>query len=508
MCFSPPSLLPRNFLVATSWDNEVRLWEIHANGSTQGVGMIRHEAPVLASAWRSDGSRVFSAGCDNVCKQWDPASNATDTVAYHDAPIRQVAFVGDDSGVAGSPFLLTASWDRTLKYWDLRAPPNAAQSGGGAMGTVSLPERCYAMDVSGTLVVVGTADRELLWFDLRQPLQPAGRKTSPLRYQTRCISIFADRACYAVSSVEGRCAIEYLQDTSKSFAFKCHRVDAGAGGQERITSVNCVTTFPLAQPDTVDVLATAGGDGRVNIWNKAAKVKTKGLKEVGMPVLALQFNATGSILGYAVGYDWSQGAQAGGGGSSVKVGHKGCKLVEVSASRRGSRVEGDPVIPSARKREKALTAVRTSPLAACKSGPSVYKTEALGGAPRGRKRMLRQWANSAYKGNAGGEAEHSEESGKRGSDWPMRQGKQLMSTGGGQWGVSLSSALRNPVDISQYALILVSQPSTLLSPHMASPYIPSYFPSPHITSTRLPSSLRTDDPLLATRSPARCRGFR
>ncbi|KAK4534282.1 hypothetical protein CDCA_CDCA01G0307 [Cyanidium caldarium] len=309
MCFSPPSLLPRNFLVATSWDNEVRLWEIHANGSTQGVGMIRHEAPVLASAWRSDGSRVFSAGCDNVCKQWDPASNATDTVAYHDAPIRQVAFVGDDSGVAGSPFLLTASWDRTLKYWDLRAPPNAAQSGGGAMGTVSLPERCYAMDVSGTLVVVGTADRELLWFDLRQPLQPAGRKTSPLRYQTRCISIFADRACYAVSSVEGRCAIEYLQDTSKSFAFKCHRVDAGAGGQERITSVNCVTTFPLAQPDTVDVLATAGGDGRVNIWNKAAKVKTKGLKEVGMPVLALQFNATGSILGYAVGYDWSQGAQ-------------------------------------------------------------------------------------------------------------------------------------------------------------------------------------------------------
>jgi len=306
--FSPAALLPRNFIIATTWDNEVRLWEVLSNGSTQGLGMIRHEAPVLASAWKSDGTRIFSAGCDRICKMWDPATNAVDTVAYHDGPIRHCAFVGETSGVAGSPFLMTAGWDRTLKYWDVRAPPNPAQGGGGAMGTVSLPERCYAMDVNGSLVVVGTADREVLWFDLRQPLQPAGRKTSPLRYQTRCISIFADRTCYAISSVEGRCGIEYLQDTSKSFAFKCHRIDQGAGGQERITPVNCVTTYPSTTPELVDVLATAGGDGRVNIWNKAAKVKTKGLKEVPLPIVALEFNANGAILAYAMGYDWSQGA--------------------------------------------------------------------------------------------------------------------------------------------------------------------------------------------------------
>jgi mRNA export factor len=306
--FSPAALLPRNFVVATTWDNEVRLWEVHPNGATQGVGLIRHEAPVLASTWNSDGTRIFSAGCDRVCRMWDPATNAIDTVAYHDAPIRHCAFVGEQSGVAGAPFLMTAGWDRALKYWDIRTPPNPAQSGGGAMGSVALSERCYAMDVNGSLAVIGTADREVLWFDLRQPLQPAGRKTSPLRYQTRCISIFADRTCFAISSVEGRCGIEYLQDTSKSFAFKCHRIDQGAGGQERITPVNCVTAFPSTASDLVDVLATAGGDGRVNIWNKAAKVKTKGLKEVPLPIVALEFNANGSILAYAMGYDWSQGA--------------------------------------------------------------------------------------------------------------------------------------------------------------------------------------------------------
>lgn len=299
--FSPPALNPRNYLVATTWDNEVRLWEVHPNGTTQALGMTRHDGPALCSAWKADGSRVFSGGADKVCKMWDPQSNASQTVAVHDAPIRHCHYVEDAQ--LGSPFLMTASWDRTLKYWDVRAPT------GSPMGTVQLPERCYAMDVKGALAVVGTAEREVLWFDLRNPLQPAERKQSPLRYQTRSVAVFADRMCFAISSVEGRCGIEYLRDgASKSFAFKCHRVDGGAGGQERITSVNAVAAYPSEDPAYVDVLATAGGDGRVNIWNKAAKVKTKGLKEVGEPITAMEFNATGSILGYAVSYDWSRGA--------------------------------------------------------------------------------------------------------------------------------------------------------------------------------------------------------
>lgn len=77
----------------------------------------------------------------------------------HSAPIKEIAFV-QDAGL-----LLTASWDKTLKYWDVRtqAQPKA---------TVPLPERAYAMAVNGNLIVVGTADRHVVVYDFRKPQVP------------------------------------------------------------------------------------------------------------------------------------------------------------------------------------------------------------------------------------------------------------------------------------------------------------------------------------------------
>ena len=60
-----------NFLVATCWaydaDN-VLCYEVQANGQAMPKAAIKHEAPVLCSAWSADGSAVFSGGCDNQVK--------------------------------------------------------------------------------------------------------------------------------------------------------------------------------------------------------------------------------------------------------------------------------------------------------------------------------------------------------------------------------------------------------------------------------------------------------
>lgn len=37
---------------------------------------------------------------------------------------------------------------------------------------MQLPERVYCMDVRGMLMCVGTADRNVLLYDLRKPQQP------------------------------------------------------------------------------------------------------------------------------------------------------------------------------------------------------------------------------------------------------------------------------------------------------------------------------------------------
>ncbi|KAF5177689.1 mRNA export protein [Thalictrum thalictroides] len=110
MCFSPMG----NYLVATSWSNEVRCWEIQRQGinlASMPKAVIKHDQPVLCSAWKDDGATVFSAGCDKLVKMWPLMSGGQPvTVAQHDAPIKDLAWIPQMS------LLVTGSWDKTLKY--------------------------------------------------------------------------------------------------------------------------------------------------------------------------------------------------------------------------------------------------------------------------------------------------------------------------------------------------------------------------------------------------------
>lgn len=63
--------------------------------------------------------------------QWDLGSNQATQVAQHDAPISEMAFIPSLNCLA------TGSWDKTLRFWDLR------QS--NPIHKVDLGERCLAM---------------------------------------------------------------------------------------------------------------------------------------------------------------------------------------------------------------------------------------------------------------------------------------------------------------------------------------------------------------------------
>ena len=51
------------------------------------------------------------------------------------------------------PILCTASWDKTLRYWDMRQPQPMHQQ--------AMLERVYAMDVKNNLLVAGLANRHI-----------------------------------------------------------------------------------------------------------------------------------------------------------------------------------------------------------------------------------------------------------------------------------------------------------------------------------------------------------
>ena len=61
----------------------------------------------------------------------------------------------------------------------------------------------YTMSLCGNKLIVGTAGRRVLVWDLHNTGFVQQRRESSLKYQTRCIRAFPDKQGYVLSSIEG-----------------------------------------------------------------------------------------------------------------------------------------------------------------------------------------------------------------------------------------------------------------------------------------------------------------
>ncbi|KAJ0409225.1 hypothetical protein P43SY_006722 [Pythium insidiosum] len=281
LAWSPSS----NILVAGSWDNLVRCWEVQQSGTQFNAvpkAQISHDAPVLCTAF----SGVRPCSCDKTAKMWVlNGPQQGQQIAQHDAPIRSIQAVHEAGCV------VTGSWDKTVKYWDTRSP--------NPMAAVQLTERCYAMDAKHPLLVVATADRNVHVYDMRKPTQVYKTIASNLKFQTRTVACFPNATGFAIGSIEGRCAIQHIEDKDKKddFAFKCHREGAD------IYPVSSIAFHPFG------TFATTGGDGTFCFWDKDARQKLKAFSKANQAITVGKFNARGDIFAYALSYDWSKGAE-------------------------------------------------------------------------------------------------------------------------------------------------------------------------------------------------------
>lgn len=149
-----------------------------------------------------DGHKVVGAGADKAARLLDLAANGAppQQVAAHDAPISSVNFF--DMPSSNGPMIVTGSWDKTVRYWDLRQQT--------AVASVECQERVYSMDVKGNLLVVGTADRYINVIKLDKPTVFYEIFRSPLLHQTRVVSCVTEADGFAIGSIEGRCAFRFI----------------------------------------------------------------------------------------------------------------------------------------------------------------------------------------------------------------------------------------------------------------------------------------------------------
>lgn len=257
---------------------------------------------------------VVAVGADKRSSLLDCQSGQQISVGSHDASIRSARFVNVPN--SSGPIIVTGSWDKTLKFWDIRQQNPAA--------TLTCSDRVYAMDAKAQLLVVGTAECRIHLMDLANPMAFTRTLESPLKHQIKSVTVFPDGRGWATASIEGRCAMNTVDEKDTAgyvpvwnnsddtkltvrkrvnFTFRCHRGLPDTNKVTKVYSVNDVQFHPVYRTS----FSTAGADGTFSFWDRAAHARLKAYPEVGGSITTTGFNRDGTLFAYAIGYDWSQG---------------------------------------------------------------------------------------------------------------------------------------------------------------------------------------------------------
>lgn len=227
---------------------------------------------------------------------------AVQVIGKHDQPVSHMTFQSEKN------ILMTASWDKTVKFWDCRQP--------NPVHSMSFTDKVYGMDIKSDAIVFGTADKMFHIYNINNMNAAMAIYRSPLPYQLKCLAIMADKEGFAAGSIEGRACIEYFSDmqtkvqqtqanaltnsklpNTKSFMFKCHRVESD------IYPVNVIGFHKT------NSLMTAGADGTFSYWNFHTKQKILSHEayKLKSPITCAKFSPIGDMMFYSLSYDWHKG---------------------------------------------------------------------------------------------------------------------------------------------------------------------------------------------------------
>jgi cell cycle arrest protein BUB3 len=338
--FAPES--PTRFLVS-SWDSNVYLYDISTSDGEHTANLVQtypHQAPVLDVCFGADDNSAYTAGMDWTLRSLDLSNGAQSILSTHAAPVRCVVYSPQSS------LVISASWDSTLH---IHSPSSASPT---THLTIPLPGKPHALAASPTKLVVAMTARLVHIYDLptlsqalasltqsggaQPPISPWQQRESSLKFLTRAVSCMPNDAGYATSSIEGRVAVEWFEDTpesqSRKYAFKCHRQTAPEeeGGGDVVYPVNALAFHPV-----YGTFASAGGDGTVALWDAGAKRRMRQYQRFPNSIAAVDFSRDGRFLAIGVcpGFETGMEDYSGQGQTSVFV----LELGETEAKGKGAK---------------------------------------------------------------------------------------------------------------------------------------------------------------------------
>eukprot|EP00958_Prasinococcus_capsulatus_P006185 scaffold590_cov383-Prasinococcus_capsulatus_cf.AAC.9 len=182
----------------------LRLYDVHLNSIR---AQHQSQGPILDCCLQGRDVAYFG-GLEAKVKRCDLSDGREQVLGSHEEAIKCLELYD------GKHVVISGSWDRTVKTWDARSP--------ACIATSQQPGKVYSMSVGGDMLVVATSGRRICLYDLRKSFSLAEETCdSPLKYQTRCVHAFPTGNGYALGSVEGRVAMEYLREAGDAQTSKC-----------------------------------------------------------------------------------------------------------------------------------------------------------------------------------------------------------------------------------------------------------------------------------------------
>jgi cell cycle arrest protein BUB3 len=292
------SFIPEsNILASTSWDGCVRMHD--ADAMSPLLCQTPESGPLLSLATPvAHADTLLAGGMDGSVRKLDIPTSTFSVVGRHSPKVTQGKNAVSCLHALEGSLVASAGWDSQFNLWDVRT------SGTAPLSSLSLPAKAFCMDydASHNRIVVCTAGRKTCIIDVRGgKVELVLERDSSLKYQTRCVQFFPKGVGLALGSIEGRVAVEFLEDLGipadrKKYAFKCHRVG------DTVYPVNCINFHPK-----FGTFATGGCDGTVVLWDGWNKKKLTSLPKFPTSIAALAFNHDGSKLAIASSYTWEEG---------------------------------------------------------------------------------------------------------------------------------------------------------------------------------------------------------
>lgn len=255
-------------VLVSSWDHHAHHYAIDTSllasdafaapsDVVKKVQTFQHEAPALDVCFISD-TLAASACVDRRVRLLDLSTGKTLILGKHDDAVVKVRWCPQ------TRLLVTGSADRSVSFWEVNA------QGGSLLKRLDMPDKVIGLDISPPFpatgdstpifsasspgkpaprnptprLVVAMAGRHVFVYDLfplrtaidkhhagqhvaERDWQPDQKRESSLKFMARDLRCMPAGDGYALSSIEGRIAVEFFDPRSEvqamKYAFKCHR---------------------------------------------------------------------------------------------------------------------------------------------------------------------------------------------------------------------------------------------------------------------------------------------